>query len=318
MSTNWSYADVIDSNTLDTNNLRPAGTFAPSFRYEYQSDSSHVYWYFSEFSLNKHKLFLANWCAPRIINFDKSNQQLVQDWTPQEMNTRSTTRVFPVSSGDTLGLYRELWFRKFGTSPPVYDYYKCSEVLSYSVELVDSASGSRIAMLDTTRFDTTRSSRKPCIESWYPMFSEVRYVVPDGYSLQPVFLRINTYVVGSNADIMIRVDQHGQMKSSTSLASSGVQQYCQQVQSNLDCNSSGSCDVSVTASSSPPTLSITAAATSTANSVEVYSISGTKIWSGPIPQPSNPFSEYVPGSSLYLVIARSFSNIVCTNKIIVP
>lgn len=309
---------VVNDSTMDTSNARPSSMFAPAFRYEYQSDSMHVYWYFSEFNVNKRKLFLSNWCTPRIINYNKTTKQMYQEWTPQQMNNRSTTRIFPVNTGDTIGFYRELWLRRFGVSLPVYDYYKCSEVLSYSVELVDSASGARIALMDTTQFDTTRTSRKPCIASWYPMYSRVRYVVPEGYASHPVFLRINTYVVGVHPQVMIRVDEHGQMRSTSFLSNPLVQQYCQNVQSNLDCTADNACELTVASNTSPPTITVTLSSAPTATNISVYSVAGATVWSGAVPLPSNLFTVSVPTSGLYLVIARSASNVVCTRKVIVP
>lgn len=314
----WVYLQALSDSTLDTTHARPTSVFAPGFRYEYQSDSMHVYWYFSEFNLNKRKLFLSNWCAGRIVNYNKVTKVMAQEWTALEMNNRSTTRVFPISSGDTLGFYRELWMRRFGITMPVYDYYKCSEVLAYSVELVNSATNSRLALLDTTRYDTTRTSRKPCIASRYPMYSRVRYVVPEGFAGVPVFVRINTYVVGSNSDVMIRVDEHGQMRSTSFLQNPAVQQYCQQVEESLDCSIAESCAITATANTSPPSLAISITPNINVNTIAVYDVAGTMVWTGVVSQLSNPCTVPLTTSGLYLVVAKDASNIICTRKVVVP
>lgn len=150
------------------------------------------------------------------------------------------------------------------------------------------------------------------------MYSRVRYVVPEGFAGVPVFVRINTYVVGSNSDVMIRVDEHGQMRSTSFLQNPAVQQYCQQVEESLDCSIAESCAITATANTSPPSLAISITPNINVNTIAVYDVAGTMVWTGVVSQLSNPCTVPLTTSGLYLVVAKDASNIICTRKVVVP
>ena len=65
----------------------PVETWSAKFIFTYESDSSYNNWSFSEFLINRRKLFLSNWCNQRVINYNESTQQAEEDWTPEALRS---------------------------------------------------------------------------------------------------------------------------------------------------------------------------------------------------------------------------------------
>jgi hypothetical protein len=261
-------------------------------------------------------LFLSNWCRDSIRNYDPTGDTAVQTWTNAQMNERSVTRAFPVSSGDTLGFYNSHWFSRLGYSGAAYNYYKMGQSISYSVVLVDSTTGTRIAVLDSALYGTTTASRKPCIYSWYPMASRVRYVVPAGYSDTICYLQINTYASGSGAKPFVRQDHLFSFVSASQLAKPQLKAYCDSVEANIDCSSPPSCDMSASRSSSPVGISISVAGSTSLTNIKIFDIYGAERWAGVVPLTTNPTVVGL-STGLYIVVAYENGVVVCTKKIFV-
>lgn len=292
-------------------------SIGPSMRYEYESDSSHIVLRFSEIQLNRHQLYFSNWCNNQVINFDSYNEVPVENWTPAQLNARSLTKTFPVSYGDTLSFFKESWFFTLNTNGPAFKYYKNDHQLAYSVELVDSTTGLRIALLDTTYLAQTTSSRKPCMYSWYPMYSRVKYVVPfEGLQNTRVFIRFNTYATGSNPKPWVRTDGMVSNLSAKTLAHPEVKGYCDSVEANLDCTWSPSCDILARQSGGPTGITIESQWPTSITHVVVYTLNGDVVWQGAVPLSPNPYTVQA-GYGLYIVIGYSNGDVVCTRKVVV-
>lgn len=301
--------------SLDTSIRLVPSSFCPSYSYEYETDSTHTFWAFSEFLKNGRKLFLLNWCRDSIRNYDQTGDSAVATWTQEQMNARSLTKTFTVGSGDTVGFYRFQWFAQRGVSGASFYYYKNPSVLSYSVVLVDSTTGSRIATLDTAEWGATTNSRKPCFYSWYPMYARVRYTLPAGYTNTPVFLQVNTYAVGSTAQPFVRQDRMYSFYSTTYLTNPSITAYCDSVEANITCGPGPACGLTATPQINPTSISISVPTPTTIASVWVYDVFGNQHWQGGVPLSSNP-SVVSLTSGLYVVVAyNSTGNVLCTQKV---
>jgi len=323
---NWQSSDttflVIDFDNSDSSYTELPGNIVnhltPAFQYDYETDSTHVRFRFSEFSINSHQLFLASWCNNQVINYDDVGDSVITNWTQAELNARSLTRSFPISSGDTIRYYKSSSFIKRGTTNSYsYNYYKNPDILSYSVEIIDSTTGARIALLDTVYLGSTMASRKPCMQSWYPMYSRVTYIMPAGYSDSVVHLRMNTFSSGSSAKSWVRTDKLVGWASGWELSNSAFTDYGDSVEANIDCSVGSSCEVSASSSSSPPGISVLTASGTSLTSIEVYDIYGTLKWSHPVPLTTNP-TTVVLASGLYIVVGKINSSAVCAVKVYAP
>lgn len=303
--------------SADTNTQISADEFGPEFHFGYVSDSSHSQWRFKEFLLNKHKLYLMNWCHKRLTNWDAINDSPQEDWDPAELRARSTTRVFPVEGGDTLQFYRTLSWVDRLTGNLSYNRYVNPNGLAYSVELVDTNGLTRIMLLDTFNIGPTTGSKKPCIYSWYPSAARIRQVVPVSADSTDAIIRINTWANGAGPAPFYRHDKYGRMMSYYDLTHSYWRDYMDSVEANIDCSSSPSCDISAIGTSGPSGVSVSAIWPSSLSSVEIRDVYGTLIWSSILPFGSNP--TFVPCSSgLRIVIGSSLGQAVCTKKVYVP
>jgi hypothetical protein len=294
-----------------------ADVFCAQFVFGYEADSSYTRWAFSEFLLNRKKLFLSNWCMNRAINYDAENDQAVADWTEEEMRERSTTRIFPVQGNDTIQFYRTLnWVDRL-TSSLSFNRYVNSNGLAFSVELINTIDRSRIVLLDTFRIEPTTSSKKPCIYSWYPMASRVRTVVPISQDSTDAFIRINVWTSGTSPEPFVRGDVYGGMMSSSDLASIGWRNYRDSVEANIECNNSTSCDLTVSALSGPSRLSIGYVSSASLTQVMACNIYGDVVWSSFLPMGLNP-TNVSTVSGLYIVLGLINGQVVCTKKIFLP
>ncbi len=297
----------------------PPEQFAPYFTFSYQADSSYSSWFYSEFLLNRKRLYLSNWCFKRVVNYDAETDNPRADWTPSEMRSRSTTRTFPVIGNDTLQFFRSLsWIDRY-SSALSFSRYVNNNVIGYSVELVDSGNGTRMLLLDSFAIGTTTDNGKPCIYSWYPMGARVRSVVPSTVEDTTfAYIRINTWAVGADPYPFIREDGIQKMLSGYYLGSSQFTAYSDSVEANSYCGGggAGSCDVVAIPTSSPSGILISSPIPSSLTSIEVRNIDGSLIWSSSVPLASSPSTVYLlPG--LKIVLGISNSTVICTRKVLV-
>lgn len=297
----------------------PPEQFSPYFTFSYEADSSYSEWSFSEFLINRRHVYLSNWCHSRVINYDSATDSPIQQWSPEELRNKSTTRVFPVIGNDTIQFFRRLsWIDRY-TSGLSFSRYVNNNGIAYSVELVNSSNGSRICLLDSFLISTTTSSKKPCIYSWYPMGARVRSIVPS--TLQDTtnaYIRINTWTNGANPYSFIRQDGMRKMMSAFHLNNSQFTAYSDSVEVNIHCDGGGggSCALTVSSLSNPSSLLVSADNPSNLTNVEVRSIDGALVWSSALPLVSNPAQVSVsPGLLIVLGIANNV--VICTKKVLV-
>ncbi|MBI2794429.1 MAG: hypothetical protein HYX66_07260 [Ignavibacteria bacterium] len=297
----------------------PPEIFAPYFTFSYEADSSYSTWFFSEFMLNWKHLYLSNWCFKRVINYDTATDSPSEDWTASEMRNRSTTRTFPVIGNDTLQFFRGLsWIDRYSSALSFSRYVNNNEI-GYSVELVDSGSGTRLLLLDSFAIETTTDDKKPCINSWYPMGARVRSVVPSTVEdTTSAYIRINAWAFGAAPYPFIREDGIRKMLSGYKLNSSQFTAYSDSVEANNHCGGggAGSCDLEEIPTSSPSGILISNVVPSSISNIEVRNIDGSLIWWSSVPMASNPISVTLsPG--LKIVLGMSNSNVICTTKLLI-
>lgn len=297
----------------------PPEEFAPYFSFSYEADSSYSTWFFSEFLLNRKRLYLSNWCFKRVVNYDTVTDSPIADWSASEMRNRSTTRTFPVIGNDTLQFFRRLsWIDRY-SSALSFSRYVNNNVIGYSVELVDSGSGTRIMLLDSFAIGTTTDNKKPCITSWYPMGARVRCVVPNTVEdTTSAYVRINTWAVGADPYPFIRQDGIQKMLSGFQLSNPQFTAYSDSVEANIHCEGggAGSCDVDVIPTSSPSGILISIANPSSLTNIEVRNIDGSLMWSSSVPLASNPLTVTLT-AGLKIVLGMSNSTVICTRKVLV-
>lgn len=309
----------LDANgNIDTSAAVSVANLTAAYIYHYSSDSSRLRFEYSELMMNRKKLFLDYWCRNRVMNWDSVHSEPYATWTAQEMRDRSKTRVFPVSAGDTLQFYRTYWWIDRLTSAVSYNRYINDNGISYSVELVNASSGARILQMDTLAFGTTTSTKKPCINGWYPPLSRVRAFVPSSVSSNTsVYVRINMYDGGTTPRPFVRVDQFDFMQSQHDLGSSSWMAYSDSVRANISCSSYGSCDVTASASTSPRGVNVSIATSTAIDRVRIYDVYGSHISTSTVPLSSNPLFVGT-NSGLFIVVGETSGSVVCTRNVLVP
>ncbi|MBI2793808.1 MAG: hypothetical protein HYX66_04050 [Ignavibacteria bacterium] len=253
----------------------------------------------------------------RILNWDEENGEPLEEWTPNELRNRSTSRTFPIVGGDTLQFYRTLWWiDRLNPSSTSFNRYVNENGLSYSVELIDADDHSRVMLLDTFIIETTTPSKKPCIYSWFPMVSRVSTIIPVAQVSINAYVKINVWTHGTDPLPFVRQDGIKKMLSNYHLSGSAMRNYNDSVEVNINCSGSASCDISVSSSSGPSGLSIGSSFPGNADAFKICTVSGFSVYSSALPLGSNPyFIALNPG--LYIVLGLNQGNVVCTRKVIV-
>ncbi len=267
--------------------------------------------------MNQRKLYLSNWCHKRLVNYDEVGDSTLMEWSPTELNSRSTSRVIPIRGGDTLQFYRTLSWIDRTTSGPSFNRYVNPSRIGYSVELVSVSTNTRVMLLDTVLFEQTTSTRKPCLSSWYPTASRVRHIVPSHVDSTDAVVRISTWAFGAHARPFYRKDRMSRMKSDHDLSQPYWTAYSDSVEANIECGSPSVCDLVVSAPSAQSGLNISVPWPSTLTRIDVCDLFGTLLWSSAVPLPSDPAFAYT-GSGLRIVVGKADGHVVCTRKVIVP
>jgi len=314
----YSWAPIVDSGEVDSSFVQSPDDYSAHFNFNYIAYSSQTVWKFSEFFLNRRKLFLAHWCFCREVNWDTTNSEPITIWSPAQIRAKSTTLAFPIQGGDTLQFYRSLSWVDRLTNSLSFNRYVNEHGLSYSVELINLSTLSRVMLLDTFNIAPTTSSKKPCIYSWYPMMSRVRQIVPSYQDSINAFVRVNVWTSGANAEPFMRYDGFGFNMSATHLSSNAWTYYNDSVQVNSACSSSSNCVVTMGTTSSPRGFNISHGSLNNVNQIKVCNIFGTVIWSSSAPLPVSPIFVGLATSGLYIVIELVDDSVVCTQQLFVP
>jgi hypothetical protein len=300
--------------STDVESLALAG---PEYTFYTASDSSKLRFQIGEFMLNRRKLFLAHWCLGRTVNWNDSTNLPTHEWTPQQMRERTATREFLVNPGDTVQFYRAVWWIDRLHNAVLASRYINPDPVSYSVH-VELASGTKIATIDTMYFAATTPSGRPCIVSWYPMLSRVRYIIPASIdSATTIRLRVSMYHHGSSPAPFVRNDIYDGMESALHLNDPTWRAWNDSVLAAIDCASQQSCDISVASATSPSRLIVTLSTPTAIDDIQVVRTNGVVVWSSAVPMSSNP-QDIVLDSGLYIVVASTNGVVTCTRKAIVP
>lgn len=152
---------------------------AAAYMYEMNYDSTRILYTITEFRKNSSRLFLKDWAY--LTSRD--------EWDTPTLNDSSGTAFFTIHTGDTLSAYREFeWYmQRSGAHRP--DNYSATDTLSYSIELTDSATGARLALLDSLGIMRRDTPGYPSIHGTHALFSTIPYIVPSSLHGRRVTIR---------------------------------------------------------------------------------------------------------------------------------
>lgn len=181
--------------------------YVPTYFFEFQSDSCDLNLAFAEFTLNRRLIALHAHCMDQHWNWNSTSQQYVGSFSEVQLGQISRTRWFDASSSDTIGFHRRWLLKSHIGGDILTSYWHCPSSLSYCVELIDSASNSRLMLLDSFTIASTTPSRKPSFYSMYPLDSRVRQVLPSFIGNQrKVAMRVNVFSTPSQSEHWTRSD----------------------------------------------------------------------------------------------------------------
>lgn len=291
---------------------------APYYYFDFQQDSSRVFYRVGEFVLNSRWLYLDHWCLDKVYNFDEQADTAKWEFTNAELSALSRTKTFPAVAGDTVSFYREYYWLDHTNNSTVNAAKLVSDhELSMSVELRLASNDARITLLDSIHINTTTQNGKPCIVSWKPIMARVRYLVPATVTdTTLLYIQANVYASGSAPSTFLRADAHEYCLSPLHLDNSYWQSYANSVASENSC--SASCDFSATAYSTPRRIVVTIEQGQTSfTDLAVYDLYGNLVTTASAPL-SSPTTLSVQNPGLYIVVALENGSVVCSEIVLVP
>lgn len=291
--------------------------YVTQWHFETQSDSTITRFVFDDFLCNGKRVWLNNWCRGKTWNWNDSLQDYVPEVTNAQLSSISHTAYMPLIGGDTIGFYRHAYWLWRGPQNGSIARYQSLDVVSYSVELVKQVTGQRMALLDTFRISQSGAS-DPCVFTWYPLASKVRYVIPASITdTTYAAIRINVYTSGGTNDTFSRSDNFGPTNSRYFINNPYFNNFMSTVNADNACvASTGSCGMSVTNGVSG---SVNAAVSSTSiTQVKAFSQNGYMVMSASVTSwPST--QTLTTGAGLFIVCGVNGSGaVVCTSTMLVP
>lgn len=189
-----------DGTLIDSLAIPPEEIYA-SYGFEMSYDSSFTLYRVSDVELNGARVKLATWCPGKNL----------EGLSSADLSDSSTTTDFTVSTGDSITFYRELsWIQKTDSGlVQSLSYYRALDTLDYVVELVDSATGNRLVMLDSLGVLRNVSGTTPSVYGNRLIMAAVDYIVPPSLNGKTVFLRVLLYSRGEGDYYFNRTDRWG-------------------------------------------------------------------------------------------------------------
>ena len=172
----------------------PIREVSPDYTFYSVSDSAVVKCWVSNIMHNGSRVFWANWCL------GKNND------IPDVQPPLSRTHSFSLLPGDRVGVFREFWWYEPHTNAIEPGSYRGSTDVSYSIELLDAASGERIAQLDTIFLRAKQEELSPYFVSVYPAIASIEYTHPITAPARSAFLAIVAKQQGTSHFPLYRID----------------------------------------------------------------------------------------------------------------
>ncbi len=293
----------------DTANPVDVRYWGPQERFEYQSDSMRFRIHVGEIALNRRGVFLANWSFGQCLNWNDSTQDAQVQYTNEQLSKRSTTYFFPISSGDTVSFYRSIyWSNKFKRGPAPTTWVG-PDNMYYSVEVVDSATLSRIALLDTFEMLATTNTpgRNPSFFTWYPLASRVQWVAPSAVGTgRKVLVRVNVRTAGSENRLFFRSDIYARHHSFSDLGHPGWTAFMDAAYAS-NVRSTTNCGIVVATVQGGVNIHTTAQT----DQLRVVDLTGATFWEGPAATSEQPqHVPLIPGR--YIAVRLVNGVVVCT------
>lgn len=302
---------LLDTNGLPSTDTLDRSGFVPGYNLEYQSDSSTLSVQVSEFRVNSSWILLRDWCHGKVWNWDDSGDSAFAEVSNSALSAKSITKIFPMKPGDTVSVFRMIFLIDPTADSLTSTIARFPGKGTMSIELVNAASGNRIALLDT--FALSATNNEPC---WFlPNAAVYRcvYINPSNTDTTWAFMRVNVGATDTS-NLWMRNDHMTAVYSREYItAYSG---YASEIQANSACALGGaSCDLSVV------TSGLTAVTTVTAN-VASYSHIRLVGLDGLIKATVNtngqtgPFNLVATSPAPHLVVLYNSSGAVCTRHVL--
>lgn len=298
-----------------TMGVQGPGSHVPAYAFEYQSDSTRFFMDVSEFRKNGRWVFLDKWCLEKTWNYSQYLDADTAEVTNAALSVLSGTKPFDVSAGDTLSLFRRIYWEDRGGDTFAFGKLVNPDAVSMWFEILDATTGVRIALIDSTHFSSVTTTKRPCFQTQHPLTARIVWIAPSGFTARNVIIRSNVSSAGSDNKRWYRYDNIAQAASNIILAYEGTRLFCHTVEQANDCApTTSTCTFTVSTQNSPKRIRATLEAASSITDVDLYSSTGQYIATIPVVSGTMSY-DFNVNAGLYYVVAKVGTSIQCTRNV---
>lgn len=305
------------SELLDTNEY----CFSATYQYEMIYDStSRIGYTFSECKRNNTRLHLRSWQDGRLTTAPIP-----------KYNDSSRTDDFVLAAGDTVSFYRDFrWYNPQQKRQELNNYFS-TDTLDFVVDLVDAATGGRLALLDSMGALPCAPPGTPVLYGAHPIIAMIKYAVPPALAGNRAFVRVSMFARGDGLYQPIRLDGTsiglsrslalGQLDGYLALFGGGLGKEVGRLKSTFESDSRHSREIRVSVGESrTATIGFDSPGTTGSISLVIYDALGNPVF---VPYTTNGMAGAgettyrFPSSGMFIVALLHNNDIEATTKVMI-
>jgi len=196
---NFVVAPVFSDSTMNPDAVVNTDRIYTGFEFLKRTDSVVSHYRISDFTVNGERVSFETWC-------DKKN---LYGLSNAALSDSSVSSDFTVAAGDTVFFLREFsWVTETESESRFHpDQFRSADTIDYAIELMDAASGNRVALLDSIGALRNVTGSTPTLYGDRALASTVAFKVPSSLDGREVFLRVNVYARGDSGAGFVRRDR---------------------------------------------------------------------------------------------------------------
>lgn len=300
-----------------TMGIQGPGSHVPAYAFEYQSDSTRFFMDVSEFRKNGRWVFLDRWCLEKTWNYSQYLDADTTELTNAALSAISGTKPFDVSAGDTLSLFRRIYWEDRGGDTFAFGKLVNPDAVSMWFEILNATTGARIALVDSTHFSSMTATKRPCFQTQHPLTARIVWIAPVGFTTTNVVIRANVSSVGSVNKRWYRYDNIVQAASNIILAYEGTRLFCHTVEQANDCApTTSTCEFKVSTQNNPKRIRAMIETGASITDVDLYSSNGQFVTTVPVTGGTTSY-DFNVDAGLYYVVAKVGTSVRCTRNVVV-
>ncbi|MBX7156349.1 MAG: hypothetical protein K1X91_15440 [Bacteriodetes bacterium] len=318
---------TMSDGSMDMKRAIDNSKFYPFYLFEIQNEVENIRYRTTEFKVNNQRLFLDKWCFKKSWNYNEATSKRFPEISNNELSNISRTKNFRINTGDIVTLYRDFWWYDLKNQQLNPHQIFSPDNLGYSIEIVDSKTENRIALLDSIFVYENLDQTSPRLFMMNPAISLIKYSVSNEFDGLEVFIRVNVISSGKQNMLFYRTDSKTIELSSMVLSdpkwvsfSNTVEKYNTNTTLHQDVLNNNYLTVTPSVSEGPITINInkTDLITNDAYAITISDVTSNNIlFTNRISMDNKDFKYTFNNPGVYVVNLSSSGSIISTKKVLI-